>query len=685
MVLSLADQQRIEGLEYEISQLKDTLNKYKFQGSQGWVGNQTIQSGFLQSSNFVQSSSGFRLTADGIIYATGAVISGAITATSGTIGGWSINATSIYTGTEDHTGYTTNAGDMTFYSDGADASIHAFNWYIDTGGTFNARSGSIDGVTISGIPNSTATDISLLEKTHNLVFSVTDADTIAWASGTVNLSNGRTFSISAGNTGNMAALTYIYIDPAISTTVLQTTTTYSTAVGANKVLLGVAQNNTVTASFIPYGPGQALVDGSQIGALSIVAGNIAASTITAGKLTVSQLSAITADLGTITAGTVTGATLRTASSNPKFQMDSTSFQGIETSGNVVFEVVINGANAGDVIMGDDATGSYAMWDDSAGTFDVFADNVPTLSQGFFGGDGSDGALAITSGTTTLSAASAATLVKNYTSISITSTGKLAFSNPHTNGTTIILKSQGAVTLTATAPIIDASGMGAAGSAGGVKATGDGAGESNGGTGNAGLVSAPYKTNGGAGAAGGAGGTGGAAGSFNAIAVAYISNKYPYVIPGAGGGGGNAEKSIGTGIATGGTGGRGGGALIIECAGALNFTIASGITVAGAVGSNGATTAGTSTDVSAGGGGGGGGGSCAILYNTLTDSSGTIVVTGGGGGTTSAVASFTGEGGAGGGTVESAGTNGASGTANGATSGGAGAAGASSVALNTLFA
>jgi hypothetical protein len=74
--------------------------------------------------------------------------------------------------------------------------------------------------------------------------------------------------------------------------------------GANKTLLGMAQNNTVTAMFIPYGAGTPLIDGANIGALSIVAGNIAASTITAAKLTVSQLSAITADMGAITAGSI---------------------------------------------------------------------------------------------------------------------------------------------------------------------------------------------------------------------------------------------------------------------------------------------------------------------------------------------------------------------------------------------
>ncbi|MBI3887537.1 hypothetical protein HY310_00525, partial [Candidatus Microgenomates bacterium] len=80
----------------------------------------------------------------------------------------------------------------------------------------------------------------------------------------------------------------------------------------------------------------------------------------------------------------------------------------------------------------------------------------------FGGTGANGALVITSGTTTINLGGLAVFTKNYTSISITGTGKLAFSNPHTNGTIIILKSQGNVVLTSSdAAMIDASGMGAA--------------------------------------------------------------------------------------------------------------------------------------------------------------------------------------------------------------------------------
>jgi hypothetical protein len=675
---------------------------------------------------------------------------------------------------------------MTLYSNGSDASIHAFNWYIDTSGNFNTRSGTMTGVSVSGIPNDTATDISLLDLTHNLVFSVTDKDTVAWASGTITMSNARTFSISSGNTGNMAARTYIYLDTGTSTTVLQTTTTVATAMGANKkliawaqngtaqpvytvydgiggirldstgvsistndwtytgawsvtdadtiawasgtlktsdgtsysitgantgnmsaktyiyfdlgtsatafqttttattaigegkILVAIAQNGTNEANFIVMNDKSHNIDAANIVTGSITANEIAATTITAGKLTISQLSAITADLGTITAGTVTGATLRTASSNPKFNITSTAFQGIETAGAVVFEVVINGADAGDVIMGDDATGSYAKWDNSAGTFEVFADNVPTRTVGTFGGDGSDGALAITSGTTNIDCAGAAHVVLNYTSISITGTGALTFSNPHASGTVIVLKSQGNVVLTSSAaPMISAAGMGAEGGAGGP--TDD----------SAGTIGTPGSawigtTNPGTGALANSGGIGsGGAVPTLSYAVDTIVGKFLRYAAGAGGGGGGAGSFV-SGSGAGGAGGRGGGVLLIECAGALNFTTAGGISVAGSTGSTGGTTAGLN-NAGGGGGGGGGGGCCILLYNTLTSSSGTVTVSGGGGGGGGGGgSSSTGGDGGGGGANQSVGSSGDnnSGVTGGA--GGAGGSGFSLVALNTDF-
>jgi hypothetical protein len=106
---------------------------------------------WIKSKNFSPKVKGFMI--DGIsgkIECMDLIATGTITAISGTIGGWTIDATSIYTGTEDHSGYTANAGDMTLYSNGTDASIHAKNFYIDTTGAFYATGGSLDGTSTIG-------------------------------------------------------------------------------------------------------------------------------------------------------------------------------------------------------------------------------------------------------------------------------------------------------------------------------------------------------------------------------------------------------------------------------------------------------------------------------------------------------------------------------------------------------
>jgi hypothetical protein len=275
----------------------------------------------------------------------------------------------------------------------------------------------------------------------------------------------------------------------------------------------------------------------------------------------------------------------------------------------------------------------------------------------FGGTGADGALSITSGTTTLSAANAKYFEKNYTSISITATGTLAFSNPHSAGTFIGLRSQGAVTLTSSStPMIDASGMGAGGGSGGVNG---GAGTS--GTAANGILGGDASNGGVGGSAGGSAGTAGAAYTLIAMYMtdsAYLFRRMLNITPGSGGGGGGGGTSTN---GTGGAGGNGGGALYIECAGALNFTTASGISVAGKNGSD-------AVSGCAAGGGGGAGGWCLILYGTLTANSGSVTITGGNGGAGGSSTGTPGNGGGGGGQTGGGGGIGGSGTAGGNTAG-----------------
>lgn len=144
------------------------------------------------------------------------------------------------------------------------------------------------------------------------VFTSASAVQVNWGAGTFKSADGTSYAISAGNTGTMAAKTYIYLSLLDSETAYQITTVPADAVGLGKVLVAVAENGGTSATF------------NLNEATQIVGDNILANTINATKLNVSQLSAITADIGSITSGTITGALIRTSSSGSRVQLnDST--------------------------------------------------------------------------------------------------------------------------------------------------------------------------------------------------------------------------------------------------------------------------------------------------------------------------------------------------------------------------
>ena len=153
----------------------------------------------IYAGNATPASAPFRVTEAGALTATSATITGAITATSGAVGGWSINSTSIYTGTEDHAGYTTNAGDLTIYSDGTDASIHAKNFYIDTAGNLTCT-----GATVTGTVTATAGAIggwdlgaNVIEKTG--VMGLDSSTGLFWCLNSTFGSDGIQVQYNAGN------------------------------------------------------------------------------------------------------------------------------------------------------------------------------------------------------------------------------------------------------------------------------------------------------------------------------------------------------------------------------------------------------------------------------------------------------------------------------------------------------
>lgn len=309
-----------------------------------------------------------------------------------------------------------------------------------------------------------------------------------------------------------------------------------------------------------------------------------------------------------------------------------------------------------------ATNKYVTNDDTSGTGSIVRSSLVTTK---FGGTGADGVLNITSGTTTVDLGGSLVKVLNYTTIDIAVGATLAFTNAHTNGSIVLLKSTGNQNILGT---ISTVGMGAAG-----QATAGSGGPSGSGT-NASTSLAIY---GNPNTAGGGWTGGSSTGGVKPTNLAYYgvdyratmsaNERFPlFIFPGAGGGaGGNGFGGGGNG--GGGAGGNGGGGLYIECGGAWNFT-----GTINTSGSNGAQ--GVNASVLVGGGGGGGAGAFLALYNTLTANSGTVTASGGTGGNSSSgtIGGATAGGGAGGASMSTDGSAGTTTTSNNTKVGGDGA-------------
>ena len=142
---------------------------------------------------------------------------------------------------------------------------------------------------------------------QDMAFSPSDYRVVAWTGGTITLSNNDTYNISAGNTGDMAALTYIYLDINTSITVLQTTTTPATAVGVGKILIAVAQNNTDTSSYATFqvfgGKGGVFLGVDNLAANSVSTNEFVANTANIKNAIISTAKIISLVANKITAGT----------------------------------------------------------------------------------------------------------------------------------------------------------------------------------------------------------------------------------------------------------------------------------------------------------------------------------------------------------------------------------------------
>lgn len=154
----------------------------------------------------------FSVDMNGNLIATLATISGAITAATVDIGG--ADATSFHVDI-----------DGNLWS--GHAAFASAPFKVSSAGALVATS-----VTITGMGQNFVSTVA---------WTATDYNTATWAAGTIKTSDGTSYSIAGGNTGNIAATTYLYLDPATSITVLQTTTTATTAAGNGKILIAIVQ------------------------------------------------------------------------------------------------------------------------------------------------------------------------------------------------------------------------------------------------------------------------------------------------------------------------------------------------------------------------------------------------------------------------------------------------------------
>ena len=445
-------------------------------------------------------------------------------------------------------------------------------------------------------------EIAIQQWQSTLTFSATDYRVVDWTTGTITLMDGTAYSISSGNTGNMAALTYIYLDKAVSTTVLNVTTTATTAVGTGKILLAVAQNVSDITKYAKF----QVFSGS---------GGIGGSWVAADNIIVTNLAAISANLGSITAGNIT--------------LDSSGYiKGGQTAYNTGTGFFLGySTDAYKLSIGNSVdTSKLLLWD---GT-DLIVNDTKLFAQPIYG-DGSDGNVTISSNTSltadkfynNLTLDSSFTLnpdgYRIFVKGTLTINGTIA-RNGNIGGNGGANDEYGTGGSALTTNTLGGSGVGGNGGTFGVGATvGGAANPSKGGNGGAGGNAA------GDSGEGRAGGTATAPTQpINAIPFCIMLTDFPTtnkILGGGGGGGGgwhNVQHYGGAG------GGSGGGVIFIA---ARKIVLNGSIEAKGGNGGNGYGGGGNYS----GNGGGGGGGFVILIYNSKTGS-GTIDVSGGSVGT-----------------------------------------------------
>jgi hypothetical protein len=219
----------------------------------------------------------------------------------------------------------------------------------------------------------------------DVVFSATDWDTVAWASGTLTLADGSTYSIASGNTGNLVsdALRYVYFDKGVSTSVLQVATAIGSAVGEDAILLCVVKRAAAGAAsgqgaFYVPAVGVMGLNSEAIGVNSITAANITAGTITAAEVSVSSLSALSANMGTLTAGSIAVGNISIDASTERILM------GAATAPLTGIGIFLGKDGVNYELRVGDPAGDFIHWDGSTFTYPAAITNAGADHGGLSG-------------------------------------------------------------------------------------------------------------------------------------------------------------------------------------------------------------------------------------------------------------------------------------------------------------
>ena len=285
------------------------------------TGNLFITKGFIRSKNYVTGVSGWTINDDGSVeFGSGYFrgdITGATGTFSGTITGGALNIPDTTTASSFHTDSSGNAWWGTNVATGyATAPAKILATGAATFSSITITGGSVATSTLLGLVGLSNTNISAQGWTNTCVFSATNYRVVAWASGVITTAAGVAYNITGANTGNMAATTYIYLDIAVSTTLLQITTTAATAIGSGKILIATAVNNSDTTSKAQYqvfgGIGGVRLFVDNISANSASTNEFVSNSAQLANLVVTDAKINTLAVSKLTAGTISSKTITLA-------------------------------------------------------------------------------------------------------------------------------------------------------------------------------------------------------------------------------------------------------------------------------------------------------------------------------------------------------------------------------------